>query len=235
MASAKGPLAMSEARPRYKRSLKNYLIDSRFQLKYTGFILVLTSLVAAPLGGFLFRTSGDLVRQSERVAEESKKVSEVVRDQIKNDYGDNPELIKTFSGSAIQSDSEVLAQQQGVIASQQKLRVSVIGGLGLLVLLITLLGIYFTHKVAGPIYKMKMLLRQVGEGKLNFRGGLRKGDELQDFFETFAIMVESIKARQKGELDKLEHAIAGLRAGGQSLDLKALETLRDEMSKALES
>ena len=28
--------------PPYKRSVKNYLIDSRFQLKYTGFIVAVT-------------------------------------------------------------------------------------------------------------------------------------------------------------------------------------------------
>ena len=36
---------------------------------------------------------------------------------------------------------------------------ALVGGLTVLVVLIGLLGIYFTHKVAGPIYKMKMLLK----------------------------------------------------------------------------
>ena len=38
--------------------------------------------------------------------------------------------------------------------------------LALLVIAIGFAGIVFTHKIAGPIFKMKRLLRQVGEGKL---------------------------------------------------------------------
>ena len=58
-----------------------------------------------------------------------------------------------------------------------------------MVVLIGLLGIYFTHKVAGPVYKMKRLLKQVGQGNLRVEARLRKGDELQDFFDTFTQMV----------------------------------------------
>jgi geranylgeranyl reductase len=54
-------------------------------------------------------------------------------------------------------------------------------------------GIVFTHKVAGPIFKMKRLLRQVGAGKLVLRERLRKGDELQHFFEVFEEMVAELR------------------------------------------
>ena len=77
----------------------------------------------------------------------------------------------------------LLSQQQATISQQTTMLTSLVAGLALLVVLIGVLGIYFTHKVVGPIYKMKMLLRQVGDGKLNFYGKLRKGDELQDFFD----------------------------------------------------
>jgi hypothetical protein len=226
---------MSDARPRYKRSLKNYLIDSRFQLKYTSFMLIVSLVVAAPLGMFLFRTSSDLVHQSEKVAQESSKLSEVVKMQVKNDYGDDPDLMKSYGSTTAQSDKEVAAQQQGVVASQLRMRIAVVGGLGLLVVLITLLGIYFTHKVAGPIYKMKLLLGQFGQGKLNFYGGLRKGDELQSFFEAFTSMVASVKGRKQQELEQVEAIIGRLREDGQADALSKLETLRNTMKSALEN
>ena len=108
-------------------------------------------------------------------------------------------------------------------------------GRQLLVVLIALLGIYFTHKVVGPIYKMKMLLRQVGDGKLNFQGKLRKGDELQDFFEVFAAMVEKLKARQTSEVEELEAAMKEAQATGASdAAIAKIAKVRDEMRAALE-
>ena len=117
------------------------------------------------LGAFLVNTSSNVV-------EESKKVSQVATKNITDDaaYADNPELLKSFKDAADEQDRMMVARQRYMLAS-------ILGGLTLLVLFIGVLGIYFTHKVAGPIYKMKLLLKQVGEGKLTFHGKLRKGDE----------------------------------------------------------
>ena len=104
-----------------------------------------------------------------------------------------------------------------------------------MVILIGLLGIYFTHKVVGPIYKMKLLLRQVGDGKLTFRGGLRKGDELQDFFEVFASMVEQLK-RDKRRRSSSSKARSTRREGRgrERRHEKNVVTVRDEMKRALD-
>jgi nitrogen fixation/metabolism regulation signal transduction histidine kinase len=110
-----------------------------------------------------------------------------------------------------------------------------IGGLSFLVVLIGLVGIFITHKVVGPIYKMKLLLRQVGDGKLNFHGKPRKGDELQDLFEVFSATVDKLKARQAAEVEELTEAMAEAKASGASESaLKKIEHVRDEMKAALE-
>lgn len=230
--------AAAAPRPKYKRSVKNYIVDSRFQLKYTSFIVIVAVAIAAPLGVFLFRTSEKVVAESQKVVEESKKVSEVVSLQISKDpvYGSDPELAKAFGAESSSAADKVKAQQEALVAEQRTMMRALVGALGLMVVLIGVLGIYFTHKVAGPIYKMKMLLRQVGEGKLTFYGKLRKGDELQDFFETFATMVERIKERQKREVDELESAIEAARASGASEEAIAkIGHVRDEMKRALEA
>jgi hypothetical protein len=237
---------------RYKRSLKNYLIDSRFQLKYTGFILVLSLVISAVLGAFLWQTSEAVVdqsrnvaEQSKKVAEESRKVSDIIKMQIVKDpvYGEDPELAKAFSGASNLSDEamkrqqdEVLRQQTALVDQQRHMRFTIVGVLAVMVVLIGLLGIYFTHKVAGPIYKMKLLLGQVGAGKLNFQGRLRKGDELQEFFEAFALMVDKLKERQRDETERLDAAIRDATASGlQGEALGRLNALRDQMRKAIDA
>jgi nitrogen fixation/metabolism regulation signal transduction histidine kinase len=220
---------------RQNRSLKNYLIDSRFQLKYTSFIVGVSLVICGIMGVFLYNTSGAVVDESQKVVDESKKVSEVVQMTIKDQYSDTPELAASYAQASSANDDKIAAQQQQLVKRQRTMLTSLVGGLSLMVVLIGLLGIYFTHKVAGPIYKMKLLLKQVGDGKLTFRGGLRKGDELQDFFEAFSSMVEQLKSRQANEIALLEGAIEKAQAAGASDDMmKNVVTVRDEMKRALD-
>jgi hypothetical protein len=248
---SKPPHTSTQPRPVYKRSVKNYLVDSRFQLKYTSYMLIAALIVAGVLGTFLWQTSQAVVEQSKnvatqsrKVADESRKISDLVKMQIEKDpeYGDDPALAKAFATASGSNDAEVtkqsdavLKQQADLVDQQSRMRIVIVGVMALLVCAFGLLGIYFTHKVAGPIYKMKMLLTQVGDGKLNFQGRLRKGDELQDFFETFATMTDKLKARQAKETESLSKAIEAAREGGVS-DATLLEfaRVRDEMKAAID-
>src|SRR5260370_1337292 len=98
---------------RYKPSFKNYLIDSHFQLKYTGLILLVAIVISGVLGVFLWRTSGEVVAESQKVVEQSKKVSDVVKMSISDDpvYGQNPELADTFNAAAVEQDNKIIEQQ----------------------------------------------------------------------------------------------------------------------------
>jgi hypothetical protein len=220
------PAAPAEQKTgRHQRSIKNYLLDAPFQLKYTGYLVGVALVISIVLGIFLWRTSN-------KVVDESAKVSDVVKMSIKNDpiYGDNPELMKSFTDSSVESDNRVAQQQRAMLYS-------VVGGLSLLCIMIGLVGIYITHKIAGPVYKMKSLLKQVGQGKLNFpRGGLRKGDELQHFFDVFLKMTDDLKARQQREVETLEAGIASAKAAGASEEsLEKILAVHKEMKSALDA
>jgi methyl-accepting chemotaxis protein len=223
--------------PQYKRSVKNYLIDSRFQLKYTGMILGVAIVISMVLGIFLWQTSGEVVVESQKVVEQSKKVSDVVKMSIKDDpvYGDNPDLAQAFNSAAAEQDNKILEQQATLVRQQHTMLYTLVTALAVMVFLIGVLGIFITHKVAGPIYKMKLLLRQVADGKLKVQARLRKGDELQDFFDVFAQMVERLRERQAKEVEELDVAIESVRGTGASqASLDRLAGVRDEMKRALD-
>jgi hypothetical protein len=228
----------STAPVKYKRSPKNYLINARFQLKYTAIIIGVALVISALLGGFLWQTSGDVVFESQKVVDESRKVSEVARLNLLKDpiYADNPELLKAVTEGSSDQDKQVERQQAQLAKHQRTMLYSLVGGLTVLVMLIGLLGIVFTHKVAGPIHMMKGLLRQVGDGKLTFNRRPRKGDELVDFFEVFQSMVEQLKARQAKEVELLEKGLDAARKSGATDDVLAnIMSVRDEMKRALEA
>jgi len=249
---------------RHQRRFRNYLLDSHFQLKYTGYLVGIALLFSVSLGLLIWRTSVAVIAQShqamhqgEQVVErgrevvtESQKVSEVVKMNIIKDpvYSDNPALLDAFKSDADKQDERLKAQQQALEGQATALReqaasltdkqhimlVTLVGALSLLVVLIGFAGIFVTHKVAGPIFKMKRQISDVGEGRLKIPGKLRKGDELVEFFETFETMVVNLRQRQEEEIAKLERAINSLEPKAEPGELEPLYQLRNEMKASLD-
>jgi len=250
---------------RHQRRVKNYLLDRHFQLKYSGYLVLLAVLLSVGLGAMLFRSSSLVIDQSSKavrqgeevvargrdVVAESQKVSAVVQMNIVRDpvYSDNPALLEAFKADAAQQDERLKKQQESLqkqsadlkeqaatLVTQRKVMLSsLFGGLALLVVLIGLGGIMVTHRVAGPIFKMKMNLKAVADGHLVVPSPLRKGDELVDFFEAYRTMVIALRGRQEDEIQRIEKAIATLEPKTGASEVESLQSLRRDMKAALDS
>lgn len=248
----------------HQRRLRNYLLDRGFQLKYSAYLVLMIVVTSVGLGFFLWVTSRtvlertrDAVAQGERivalgkdVVSESRKVSQVVAMNIVEDpvYSDNPELLQAFKTdqqrqeqrleaqqAALQTQAAALKRQsEDVQAQQRTLGVALLVGLSLFVAFVGLFGIVITHRVAGPVFKIRRLLREVGDGKLLIPGRLRKGDELVDFFEAFNDMVIRLRARQQQAIDVVDGALGKLEERPGADGVRELRTLRDEMQRSLE-
>ena len=217
----------------HKRSVRNYLLDSRFQLKYAGFLVFVAIVISAVMGVVLYETTGAVVTESSALVDKRHKVSEVSRMNVKDFAPDSPELLSEFNREADAHDKLISEQQASLIRRQQRMIESLVGSLALMVVLIGMLGILFTHKVAGPVYKMSRLLKLVGDGQLQVAASLRKGDELQTFFDTFTSMVASLRDREKGKLEEVEKALAALDRGAKDEAVAALTGVRDTMKRRL--
>jgi methyl-accepting chemotaxis protein len=217
----------------YKRRMRNYLLDSRFQLKYAGFLVLVALVISGVMGAVLYQTTGAVVAESSAFVGESRKVSEVSRMNVKDLASDSPELMAEFNRESEAHDKAIADEQASLLRRQQRMIGSLVGGLALMVVLIGLLGIYFTHKVAGPVFKMTRLLKQVGEGDLHVETRLRKGDELKDFFDTFAKMVFDLRQIETRRLQGIEAALAALKAGDKDGAKAALEPVQATMKQML--
>jgi nitrate/nitrite-specific signal transduction histidine kinase len=231
----------------HKRLVRNYLLDSHFQLKYAGFLVAVAIAISGLVGAVLYATTRSMVSESAKVVEESRKasdesrkVSSVSRMNVHDLAPESPDLVAEFDREAdvydkaiADHDRAVVAQQDSLIRRQRWMIGSLVGGLSLMVVLIGLLGIYFTHKVAGPIYKMSRLLSQVGKGNLRVEARLRKGDELQAFFDTFTQMVSGLRDFEKRRLDDVEAAIEALERSDKKDTLVLLERVRKGIREAI--
>ena len=255
--------ASSAPTGRHQRKLKNYLLDPHFQLKYTAYLVAITVALGGSLGLVVWQTSDQVVAQSYKNVEqgqrvvglgrevvgESRKVSEVVKMNIVKDpvYQDNPALLEAFTTDAKKQDQRLQEQEAQLVAQanslkhessslkafQSRMMLTLVGVMLLLVVGIFVAGIMVTHKVAGPIFKMKRMIKDVGEGRLRIPGKLRKGDELVHFFDAFDVMVRSLRARQENEIAMLESAIAQLEGKADAAALKPLLELKREMQESL--
>jgi len=249
---------------RHQRQLKNLLLDKRFQLKYTGYLVAVAAVLGVSLGAVLWRASTEVIAQSARgaaqaeqivqlgheVVAESRKVSAVVRMNIVKDpvYQQDPDLLAAFNAEAKQQDEKFDAQQQrlhkqynvleGQSRNLKKLQRTMLWTLGavlaLLIFGIGLAGIVVTHKVAGPIFKMQRHLRDVAKGRLEVPWGLRKGDELTGFFDTFRNMVATLRQQREAQITVLKHAVEELSTSDNESAVQPVKRLITELERSLE-
>lgn len=189
-----------------QRKVSNYLLDRRFQLKYTGMVLLVTVAVAGVLGYVAY--------------DFSKGQTEAFTTQL----AAQPDL-----DPAIASDLEQLARQE-----DRRVRNAIITGVLLMTLALGITGIIVTHRVVGPAYRMRRLFEHVGEGHLEVTTGIRKGDELQDLYRSFAEMVESLREQRAEEIERLEDTLIKMEAAGvQSAYVTELRALLDRIRKGV--
>lgn len=193
------------------RKLRNYLLEPRFQLKYTAMVVGVTVVVAAVLGYHAYQYSKG---QTEMFTIK----------QVENEVGKggapDEQFIQDLQDYAKKADSQVL--------------LAILGGIGVLALALAGTGIVVTHRLVGPAYKLRMLLRRVADGHIKVEGGLRKHDELHDVFDAFQRMVNNLRADRQRDILELDAAIEAATRSG-AVDLAAsLRAIRERMQKSLD-
>lgn len=231
------------------RRPKHYLLDPRFQLKWTGYLVVVVLAVMTGLGVLIARmasrsseTAQIAVTQAEKAFKESKVNNELARTAVEQSAPDNA----TLAGVMNEQLREVDAQQEKNLADVRRLQQEIVrdrrniqvllGGAGVsLLLLLTLMGIVITHRIVGPVHKLKRLLRRVSTGRLVVEERLRRGDELEDLFETFLQMTHSLRAMQNARVATLDATLRRAEAAGAPADVvDGLRALRAQMVLGLE-
>jgi hypothetical protein len=201
-------LSPQSGRTHPPRKLRNYLLEPKFQLKYTGMVVGVTLVVAAVLGFQVYDYSTGQTRL----------------------------LNLERMGSAAAADAQFIADMERYAQeADRKVALAVLGGIGLLALALGLTGIVVTHRLVGPAYRLRQLMRQVSEGRLRPAGSLRKHDELRDIFEMFQRMTGSLRSAREQDLADIARACERVRAAGAPESaLEPLRAIEERIRKTLE-
>ncbi len=76
----------------------------------------------------------------------------------------------------------------------------------ILIAIFSIIAIFFSHKIAGPIYRVEKIAEELKNGNLNIKVRFRKGDELQHLATALNNMISGIKelvASDKKIIDNL--------------------------------
>ncbi len=224
-----------------RRHLGNYLLDARFQLKGALVTMAAAAVVALPLGAFLWRTSSQLLEEAQKAVEARSQAAQTSKElgaaaltnQLLERFDDPAfparlrELSTDLDARYDRERDAIIAQAESLKRQQRATNLAILGGLALLIGLVALLSIVTTHRVAGPIFRLKVLMSQVGNGPLKGPTHLRKGDELQDLFLEFTRMLDRIRDSQRTAEGALQQLIERARAAQAPAELvERMEALR---------
>jgi nitrogen fixation/metabolism regulation signal transduction histidine kinase len=233
--------AAAPAQPQYQRKIRNFLLDSRFQLKFAVYFTVPTILISALLGFFIAHTTTNLFGQMQQAVEARSKSAETSKElgtcTLNNDLAkgmDDPALMASLETRSKEIDAayeaekqSVVQQQKDLVAQQQTTLMLLFALLALFVIAIGFVAIFITHRIVGPLFRIKRMGREVTQGVIRPpEYGLRPGDELKDVFDVFATMVKALRDRAELDLKAVDAALSG--------EAGALERHRAELVARLE-
>ncbi len=232
--------AATSATERAQRRLRNFLLDARFQLKFASYFVALTLVISALLGVFLYRTTSSLFDQMSSAVKARAKAAETSRElgrcALNNELAEkmnDPAFAQTLEerskgiDAAFEAESQRTLQLQDELVGQQTVTIfALVGGLIVFIALIAFGAIVITHRIVGPLFRIKRMAKEVGSGVMRPPTyGLRPGDELQDVFEIFAKMITDLRARTEADQKAVEAALGG--------DREALARLKADLEARL--
>ncbi len=103
----------------------------------------------------------------------------------------------------------------------------------------TVVILYISHKIAGPLYRFERVCEEVGRGNFDVSAKLRDADQLKDLSQAFAAMLVQLRDRQHGQRVRLEKARENVDALRDSLadghaNPEALASLRNLLGTLVE-
>ncbi|MEK7851490.1 MAG: HAMP domain-containing protein [Deltaproteobacteria bacterium] len=119
-------------------------------------------------------------------------------------------------------------------------------GIGLIIVMFGALSIFITHKLAGPVFVLERMARDITRGDLTVRTRLRKGDDLNDLAQDMNQMADNLESlllnldeeyrRLASYVSELETELESKNISQQAVTeiVKKIEADKDDIRKTLE-
>jgi nitrogen fixation/metabolism regulation signal transduction histidine kinase len=214
-----------------RRRLRNYLLDTRIQLKFTAYMVAASVAVALLLGAFLVRTTQSLLQEAQEAvdardsaAQASRELSRATLTGQLLDHMNDPAFVRQLEAEAKTIDARyeqeaeaVKAARSDLVRRQKVTWLALAGALLGFIVVIALVAIVITHRVVGPIFRIRRIVHAVTDGDLQVSlHQLREGDELKELFTDVTGMVGALRETQAEDLALVGRALRRAREAGAS-------------------
>jgi len=225
-----------------QRKLRNYLLDAPMQLRFTAVLVLATLLGAGLLGIFLARALNRLAEQAERAvearaaaAQASHELGNASLSKTLLDRFNDPQFTaqlerqsRAIDAAYVAEQAQVAEQRREVSRESRRIFWLVLLSVVVFALAVLLLGIIITHRIAGPVYRVRRLLSDLAEGRREVpRHGLRDGDELRELFDAASSLVKTLRAEDEATLEAVTVALAAPDRG------EGLRQVHDRLARRL--
>ncbi|WP_224366903.1 signal protein [Hyalangium versicolor] len=226
-----------------KRQWRNFLIEPKFQLKFAAYLITVTLVLAAVLGVFLYRNTRALLDEAghslearSRAADASRELSNTaLSNELIQKMGD-PVFVAQLQATSKAIDERyeaeraaIVGEREALVRHQRNMWLVFMGTLGGFLVLITLATIVLTHRVAGPLMRIRRMVKDVASGQIRPPPyGLRETDELKDIFDATRGMMHVLRKQNEDDVLVLSHALERAQQEGVKgdwvEDLRSLES-----------
>ncbi|HOT46877.1 MAG TPA: hypothetical protein PLM53_06645 [Spirochaetota bacterium] len=185
---------------------KQYIIDKGFQLRHTFSIIGIVSVITAVI---LVAITASVVYNNNKLTENNTKITNIyeIENSIFVSLSSLPEAVKdpNLKQALIQNAknhdrnmetlNRIIAFNTTIIRYNRILLASILAIILAESIALYIILIRKTHRISGPIYVISNFMKDIIAGKDPKLRPLRKGDELQDFYDLFQNMVKAIRSR----------------------------------------
>ncbi len=210
---------MTGGRPQaatYKRSWKNYLLNSKYQLRFTLFMVSIAAVLMYMLAWGI-RSPSTHEHLWPTVMGEAESATKVG--------------VNTIQGLGFDDPAQIAALK----SQESQLEWILVGTVVVLCGGLFFFGIKMTHKVAGPLHKIGLYLDKVKDGKYDTVYNLRKGDQLVEFFEHFKEAHTALRKVQEKDVQTLRDLMAAAAQSDLPGKSPELSAALDDLRKLLAS
>ncbi len=214
----------------YKR--KRYLVNWEFQLKFSLMLIlpvlilgIIIILVISNISKSVIITQRQQlmtqIASLEQSSDELEKTS--LENKLSVNLKNNVRNLKTFSHDLMNTNSFTLKQLNGIVVN------------GILIFTVGLLlfGILYSHRIAGPIYRIDRILRNIADNlKIPFK--TRSTDEFHEFFLALDGLRKHIledKTRSEQIIERIPLILKEIQEKSGPGAQEAIDKLKQEVAK----
>jgi len=169
---------------------RNYLIHKKFQLKTAFSIILVTTILSVLI----------LIAISMSIAFNNEKINNIIRveDNIFQAMATSASLGQNSAGIQEMSKDHInnFNMVSEIIYNNRLLLIVLAAFIILQGIILYLMMIRKTHRIAGPIYVMSNYFNDIINGHYPNPRSLRKNDEFTEFYDLFIKLVDTLKTRE---------------------------------------